>query len=160
MATEPIWVLVHEKLIALLSLISTANSTSYWHTIREVYEQMPATWDRAKIPAIVVQPSALPTPRVYIGGSRTVSEDLPFSVTAMLKDDQADGVGRYKRASRLMADIHRAVYSQPNLGLTRVKRVLIPAGPEIAQGPDLSGTPILQVGLVLLVELSFDDSAP
>jgi len=160
MPTEPIWPLVHDKLIALLSGISTANSTSYWYTVREVYEQMPATWDRAKIPAIVVQPAPGPTVRTYIGGSRTVSEELVFSLVAMVKDDQADGIGKYRRASRLMADIHRAVYAEPNLGLTRVKRVLIPSGPEVSPGPDLSGTPLLQISAALLVQLAFEDSAP
>lgn len=131
--SEPIRWLVHKALVECLEGINQkSQSPQYFNTIRKVYYDQPDTWDRSMLPALCVYPRPIPYPRALVGG-RVIKIEQPFEITAILRDDMADGITLSQRAARIISDIHRAVYTSfnvgLNLGLAQVDRVVFPNGP-------------------------------
>lgn len=159
--TEPVWNRVHAGLIALLAAINAqAQPTVYWNTVRKVYDFDQDTWDKSNVPGLACYPAPGSAPRTYEGGSRTVTVVQPFVIYGMIPDDRADGVSYVKRAYRLVADIHRAIYVAPDLNIAEVQRVAFPASPYIQPYILSSKLEMVEVRYGCIVKHMAKDDAP
>lgn len=160
MAQEPIWNRIVAALAAALAGIRTASSTAYWHTVKAVYTEAPEEWDRSRLPAISVEVVPEQEPRVYAGGSRQVNARMNFLLTVALDEDAGDVDDPYKAMQRMVADIHRALYVTPDLGLSQVRRATFPIGPVLEDGFSAGDNQVVGFRYQVVVEYSFMDDAP
>ncbi len=130
---DPVWSRIHQALVSQLKIINSSQTPSGWfYTVKKVFDYLPENWDRSTIPCLAVFPAPVATPRTYLGGSRSVEATTTFEVYGCIRDDQADSVSQGLKMYRLIADVHRAVYASPNLGMPQVRRVMFPVSPALS----------------------------
>lgn len=160
MAVEPVWNLVHQGLVAALSAINTAGTTAYWHTVKKVYDYRPPEWDASLLPAIAIYP--MPSgKRTYAEGalnSRQIQEFLPFFIEAKVRESTVFSPATI--GFRMLADIHRAVYVQPNLGLNNLRRIQFPTAPRFESGFLRSDEKTLSIHYVCVANMAYLDPTP
>ncbi len=163
-AAEPQWNLVQAALVAQLKNIRrSTNSDTYWYDVREVSEipQGAGKIDTSRLPALIVLPEPNLSNQAHVGGnSKTVEAVAAFTITAIMRNDAGDRVDPFREMGRMVRDIHMAISATPNLGLSRVRPLRFPQGPQYDPA-ELTGTiSLIRFDYVVLVPYSFEWDSP
>ena len=164
MPNEPAWNVVQAALVAQLKNIRrSTDSSTYWYDVREVFEtpQGVAQIDKSRLPALVVLPDPTISNQAHVGGnSKTVEAEIAFRITAIMRNDVGDRVEPFREMGRMTRDVHMAIAASPTLGLSRVRSIRFPTGPQYDPAELTGKIDLIQFDYLIVVSYSFEWDSP